>query len=1239
MPRPITAADAPDRRCAIGVTIVTLDSHMASAVDRAAIALRKELPGLRLTLHALAEWGDDPGAAERCRDDIEAADIVIANMIFMEDHIRAVAPWLEARRDDCDCMIGCLSAGEIVKTTRLGGFSMKSPTGGAIGLLKRLRGANRKGRAAGRQQLKMLRQLPRILRFIPGKAQDMRAYFLTLQYMLAGSDENVANMVRYLVSRYAAGPRRHLREAVSARPPSEYPDTGVYHPALAGRVADDARLLPAPRRRESRGRVGLIVMRSYVLAGNTAHYDAMIAALEARGLTVVPVFAAGLDASQAVETFFMSDGRATVDAVLSLTGFSLIGGPAYNDSLAAETLLAKLDVPYLSAFAIEFKGLEQWRASEQGLTPVETTMMVALPEIDGAGGHMLYGGRSGVAEGRDMHPEAERVATLAGRIAKLVALRRSDRKDRKLAVVLFNFPPNGGATGTAAYLSVFRSLLNLLERLRAEGYDVGALPETADALRTGIIEGNAARHGTPANVLARLSADDHVRRERHLAEIERQWGPAPGRDLTDGGGIFVLGRLFGNVAVTIQPGFGYEGDPMRLLFEKNFAPTHAFSAFYRYLREDFTADAVLHFGTHGALEFMPGKQVGLSGDCWPDRLIGDLPNVYFYAANNPSEGTLAKRRANATLVSYLTPPVTEAGLYRGLVDLKGALDRWRATAPSAHRERVALAETIRAQAVALDLAEDVAWDGAATIEIGRVMTALAELESTFIPHGLHIAGEPLAEAARADMLAAVATAMPDCPLERSVATAIAAGETARDALARTSLPVSPERLAAAHRLVETNRHLMGDGEFSGLVAALDGRYVRPVAGGDIVRAPEIVPTGRNIHGFDPFRLPSAFALKDGRAQAERLLERHLAEWGGLPETIALVLWGTDNMKSEGGPIGQALALIGAQPRFDSYGRLAGADLVPLAELGRPRIDVVMTLSGIFRDLLPLQTKLLAEASFLAASADEPDEMNFVRKHARFYAETQGCDLEQAALRVFSNAAGTYGSNVNLLVDSGAWDDEGELADAYQNRKCFAYGRSGRPEKQSGLLKAILADVDVAYQNLESVELGVTSVDHYFDTLGGISRAVKRARGADVPVYVGDQTRGAGKVRTLAEQVALETRTRMLNPKFYEALLDHGYEGVRQIESHLTNTMGWSATTGQVAPWVYQNITETFVLDETMRRRLSELNPRASSKLANRLLEAHERSYWTPDEETLSALLAASDELEDRVEGISVEAAA
>ncbi|MBN2906170.1 MAG: magnesium chelatase subunit H [Rhodobacteraceae bacterium] len=1178
------------------VVIVTLDSHSAGPAARVTDRLADDFPGLQVSVHAAATWAENPEALAKAKDDVLHGDIIIANLLFIEEHITAILPELEARRDDCDAMIGIVADGQIVKLTRMGDLDMSKPSSGPMKLLKKLRGSKEGTNGApkgGEKQMAMLRRLPKMLKYVPGKAQDLRAWFMTMQYWLGGSDDNVEQMVRFLLSRYA---HEKAWRGAASEAPIDYPEVGLYHPDIEHRIATDLAALPCPQ--EPVATVGLVLMRSYILASDTAHYDAVIRALEARNIRVIAAFAGGLDARPAIDAYFRTEDGAHIDTLVSLTGFSLIGGPAYNDSTAAVETLSGLDIPYVAAHPLEFQTLGQWGASAGGLGPVETTMLIALPELDGATNPTVFGGRHG-PDGCQGCPKScecktdttamaacsERVEVLSARIEKLARLRRSDVAQRKVGIVLFGFPPNAGAVGTAAYLSVFESLFNTLHRMKAEGYDVEP-PATVDELRQTILEGNSKKYGQEANVAAHVPADDIVRGTPWLSEIEATWGPAPGRIQSDGKGVFVMGAQFGNVFVGVQPTFGYEGDPMRLLFERGFAPTHAFSAFYLWLKNTFRADVLLHFGMHGALEFMPGKQSGMGARDWPDRLIGDMPNVYLYASNNPSEATLAKRRSNAVTITHLTPPLAASGLYKGLQELKDSLTRWRQSGPDS-TERADLEELIAMQAEAVDM-------GGTPPE--KLWLKLLETEDALIPDGLHVVGRTASDAERIEHL-------------------------------RVMCDVDDETRA------RVDYWLQQDTELPALMRAMGGRYIPPVPGGDLIRSADVLPTGRNIHAFDPFRMPTQFALNEGAKQAQVLLDTH----DSIPRSVAIVLWGSDNIKSDGGPIAQALALIGAKPRFDSYGRLSGADLIPLEELGRPRIDVVMTLSGIFRDLLPLQTRMLAEAAYKAAMAeDEPLEMNFVRAHSLAHAEKMGVDMETAALRVFSNAEGAYGSNVNGLIDSGAWGEEDELADAYEARKSFAYGRDGKSKASAALLQQTLKDVDIAYQNLESVELGVTTVDHYFDTLGGISRAVKRAKGSEAAVYIGDQTRGEGKVRTLQDQVALETRSRSLNPKWFEGMLKHGHEGVRQIEAQVTNTLGWSATTGQVEPWVYQRLSETFVLDEEMRKRLASLNPAASAKMANRLLEAHDRNYWQPDAETLAALQAAADELEDRLEGIAAE---
>lgn len=1243
----------------VRVVLVTLDNHMGAAVDDARRKLAVDLPGLSLSVHAATDWNDDPASLEDCRAAILAGDIVIVSMIFVEEHVRAIADVLEARHRECDAMVCCMSAGTIMKYTSMGRFRMSEEQKGPLALLKKLRGKSSRGgkdsgRTAGERQLAMLRRLPQLLRFIPGTAQDVRNYFLTLQYRIAASDENIANMVRLLVNKYAKGERKALAGRLSAGDPVEYPEVGLYHPRIKPRVT--TRLSDLPSLSGSRGTIGVLLMRTYILSGDTGHYDRVIRELETRGYNVVPVFCSGLDMRGAIERYMLpANGGVTIDALCSLTGFSLVGGPAYSDAAAAAQTLEALDVPYISAFVTEFQTKEAWLSSSQGLTPIETTLMVAIPELDGAIGSMVFGGRSdgggkskpcicsrelsACPSGRScMQPDSERVTLLADRLTAMVDLRRKARFERRVAITMFNYPPNSGSIGTAAYLSVFESLFETMRRLKAEGYDV-ELPADAEALKVSILEGNAPLYGTEANVHVVIPADQHVRGEVHLADIEKQWGPAPGRVLSNGRGLFVLGRQFGKLLLGIQPPFGYEGDPMRLLFEGGFAPNHAFAAYYRYLRETFKADAVLHFGTHGALEFMPGKQVGLAGDCWPDRLLGALPNFYLYAANNPSEGTIAKRRSAATLVSYLTPPITHSGLYKGLSDLKGSLDRHRVAAPEALVERERLFQLIQVQAGQLELGKDTLGLAEADV-IQKLVAEVAEVEYALIPHGLHIAGRGMDEAERLEMLQHVATNMPSISRHgRQIELLGAIAKSDLVTVARMTKDADAELKESVDKLVTMNRELADNGEIDGLIRALDGRYVLPSPSGDLLRTPELLPTGRNIHGFDPFGIPSAFAVQDGERQAAKILERYLATDGRLPETVAVVLWGTDNLKTGGAPLAQAMALMGARPKLDAYNRVCGAVLVPLEELQRPRIDAVMTLSGIFRDLLPIQASMLAEASYLAAMADEPVEMNFIRKHALAYCESHGCDIEAAAYRVFSNADGAYGSNVNMLVASSSWSDDDEIAQTYSNRKSFAINRRGKTSHQAEVFDAMIGQVDMAYQNLDSVEIGVTTIENYFDTLGGLTKAVSKAKGgATLPVFISDQTQGEGRVRTLGEQVALETRTRTLNPKWFEGMLKHGYEGVRNIETQVTNTFGWSATTGDVDPWVYQQITETFVLDAAMRERLATLNPASAARVANRLIEAHERNYWQPDAETLAALKQAGEELEDRLEGLVREAA-
>ncbi|MFP4321231.1 MAG: magnesium chelatase subunit H, partial [Anaerolineales bacterium] len=793
----------------------------------------------------------------------------------------------------------------------------------------------------------------------------------------------------------------------------------------------------------------------------------------------------------------------------------------------------------------------------------------------------------------------------------------------------------------------------------------------------------AMQFGTDGNVGARLSLDDYRRLFPWYPEIEAYWGHAPGELLTDGKDFYILGADFGEVFVAIQPSFGYERDPMRLLMGKDASPHHGFAAFYTWLDHVYDADAVIHLGTHGALEFMPGKQVGLGADCWPPRLLGALPNFYYYCVNNPSEGSIAKRRGAATLVSYMVPPLHQAGLYKGLRRLKDDLDTYH------KRHDAQLLTDIRAQADRLGIV--VSENGQNAVNAAENYVAalgheLLQVEHRMIPLGLHVIGTPPAEDELADLLALTAAFNPaqhpnGHAMLPVLPALIAKGLGADFASLQADLKTSTEAQALwdqiEHIAGEAMRHfiraprtpeldtsaadaylyetanispgllvnlwawldalvdrLTHDQELHGMLHSLAGGYIPPSPGNDVMRNEHIVPTGRNIHALDPYRIPSSVAVGAAEEIVAKMLERLTAENGTLPETVAMVLWGTDNLKSDGEGIAQCLHLLGARPVADELGNISDVELIPLAELGRPRIDIVMTLSGIFRDLFHHQAGLLDKAVRLAAHADEPLEQNFVRAHTLEHAATLGIAFDEAAARVYSNAPGAYGAHVNHLVDSSTWDSDDQLSEAFLARKSFAFTPAGDWQAARGVMERSLATVEAAFQNIDSFELGISDVDHYYEYLGGVAKSVEKLGGKRPSVMVADAIALDDRLSSLEGMVRLETRAKLLNPKWHESMLHHGYEGVHEIEIRVSNTYGWSATADAVEGWVYDDIATTFMLDEAMRQRMAEANPHATAAIAGRLLEAQARGFWDADDAMLDQLREIYGDLEDQMEGVA-----
>lgn len=572
------------------------------------------------------------------------------------------------------------------------------------------------------QYVKLIGRLPSILKFVPsaGKLGDIKNYLLLFGYFLQPTPNNIRSMLLCAIKHYTPGDHHSIK----IEPAEAMPVMGIYHPdasKLFETFEAYKKWYERKRRREliRDESIGLLLMRPQIVSDARRHYDGLIRAIEGEGLSVIPAISTFMDNRDACRAFFVEEadagrgsrlekgisesgrsggGKSRVSQVVSLTGFSFVGGPAMNDSQAAAQFLGELNVPFRSMVSLDVQTIENWAQSKLGLNAIQTAMQIAIPEIDGATEPFVYGGLP--ANGNQPEPLDERCRRIAKRLARWNRLRVAPRAGLRLALLMFCFPPNKGNIGTAADLDVFPSLWEILSRLRSDGYAVD-VPESPECLREMLLEGNSGEFGTLANVAYRMDVDEYRRLCPYVDDVEREWGRAPGAINSNGREILVSGIQLGNVFVGVQPTFGYEGDPMRLLVAESGAPHHGFMGLYTYLEKVFRADAVVHVGTHGALEFMPGKQVGLSEKCWPDRLIGELPNIYIYSVNNPSEGTIAKRRSYAELVSYLTPPIENAGLYKEFASMKELINAYRRAEVETERHR--LFEAIEEKAQQLNL--------------------------------------------------------------------------------------------------------------------------------------------------------------------------------------------------------------------------------------------------------------------------------------------------------------------------------------------------------------------------------------------------------------------------------------------------------------------------------------------------------------------------------------------------------
>jgi len=1308
-------------RTLIKVVYVVLESQYQSSLSQAVRQINAKHPSIGIEISGyLIEELRNPENYEEFKRDIASANIFIASLIFIEDLAQKLVTAVAPHRDNFDVAVVFPSMPEVMRLNKMGSFSL-AQLGQSKGVIANFMKKRKEKSGAGFQDgmLKLLRTLPQVLKFLPmEKAQDARNFMLSFQYWLGGSAENLENFLLMLADKYVLKGEDKTNLAKSEyQAPIVYPDMGIWHP-LAPTMFEDVREylnwynsrkdIPKTLKDPLAPCVGLVLQRTHLVTGDDAHYVAIVQELESLGAKVLPVFAGGLDFSKPVNAYFYepTTQRQLVDGVVSLTGFALVGGHARQDHPNAIEALKRLNRPYMVALPLVFQTTEEWLNSDLGLHPIQVALQIAIPELDGAIEPIILSGKDG-ATGRAIALQ-DRVEIVAQRALKWASLRRKPKLDKKIAITVFSFPPDKGNVGTAAYLDVFGSIHEVLKGLRNNGYDVQNVPDTAKELMEQVIHDAQAQYASPElNIAYKMSVSEYETLTPYSERLEENWGPPPGHLNSDGQNLLIYGKEFGNVFIGVQPTFGYEGDPMRLLFSRSASPHHGFAAFYTYLERIWGADAVLHFGTHGSLEFMPGKQMGMSGDCYPDQLIGTIPNLYYYAANNPSEATIAKRRSYAETISYLTPPAENAGLYKGLKELSELIASYQTLKDSGRGVSIVNAIIDKCRIVNLDKDIDLPESDAKDLSpedrdnvVGIVYRKLMEIESRLLPCGLHVIGKPptaqeavatLVNIASLDRTEEEILSLPriiaqslgrdieeiyqnsdrgilsDVQLLQDItmATRDAVGSLVQaqtDAEGRVSLvsklnffnmgkkePWVESLHNSGYTKVDVSalkplfeylefclKQVCADNELGGLLQGLEGEYILPGPGGDPIRNPDVLPTGKNIHALDPQAIPTTAAVQSAKIVVDRLLERNKGENNGQwPETIACVLWGTDNIKTYGESLAQIMWMVGVRPIPDSLGRVNKLELIPLEELGRPRIDVVINCSGVFRDLFINQMNLLDQGVKMAAEADEPLEMNYVRKHALQQAQEMGINLRQAATRVFSNASGSYSSNINLAVENSTWDSEAELQEMYLKRKSFSFNSDnpGVMDESRQLFENTLKTADATFQNLDSSEISLTDVSHYFDSDPTKLVASLRGDGKKPASYIADTTTANAQVRSLSETVRLDARTKLLNPKWYEGMLSHGYEGVRELSKRLVNTTGWSATAGAVDNWVYEETNETFIKDEEMQKRLLNLNPHSFRKIVSTLLEVNGRGYWETSEENLDRLRELYQEVENRIEGI------
>ncbi|RDI23153.1 cobaltochelatase CobN subunit [Rhodococcus sp. AG1013] len=1047
--------------------------------------------------------------------------------------------------------------------------------------------------------------------------------------------------------------------------------------------------------------VAVLYYRAQHLAGNTAYVEALCRAVEDAGANPLPIFCASLRTAPADLLGTLRRADAMVVTVLAAGGTKPANAQAGGDDEAWDVAeLAALDVPILQGLCLT-SSREAWEANDDGMSPLDVATQVAVPEFDGRLITVPFSFKEIDADGLTAYvPDAERAARVAGIAVRHARLRRIPNADKKIALMLSAYPTKHARIGNAVGLDTPASTIDLLTEMRAAGYDVGpadgddALPGLAaqdgDALIHALIAAGGQDpdwltaeqlEGNPIRISAARYREWFATLPQDFRDgVEEHWGAAPGELYVDRssdpeGEIVIAAIRAGNVVLMVQPPRGFGENPVAIYHDPDLPPSHHYLAAYRWISAEvaaggFGADAVVHLGKHGNLEWLPGKTLGMSASCGTDAALADLPLIYPFLVNDPGEGTQAKRRAHATLVDHLIPPMARAESYGDISRLEQLLDEHSNISALDPAKLPAIRQQIwtlmRAAKMDHDLGlterpdEDVFDD-----MLMHVDGWLCEIKDVQIRDGLHILGRAPEGDAEVELVLAMLRArqmwggeqsvpglrealglsesgdedrgrvdevearahalvasMADADWDPAAADTLTDDDTVRQILRFAATEVVP-------RLRQTNN------EIAQVLHALDGGFIAAGPSGSPLRGLiNVLPTGRNFYSVDPKAVPSRLAWETGQAMAESLAQRYRADHGEWPTSVGLSVWGTSAMRTSGDDIAEVFALLGVRPVWDEASRrVTNLEVIDLAELGRPRIDVTVRISGFFRDAFPHVLALLDDAVRLVAGLDESDEDNYVRAHARADLAEHGDD-RRATTRIFGSKPGTYGAGLLQLIDSKNWRNDADLAQVYTTWGGYAYGRGLDGVPASDDMRSAYKRIAVAAKNTDTREHDIADSDDYFQYHGGMVATVRALTGKSPEAYIGDSTRpDAVRTRTLSEETARVFRARVVNPRWLEAMRRHGYKGAFEMAATVDYLFGYDATTNVVADWMYEKLAETYVLDEQNRKFMSESNPWALHGISERLLEAVERNMWEePSPEVLEGLRQVYLETEGELEG-------